>query len=365
MKLIRTMLLGLIPMAALAQPGPAGTPQPSVLIQTQAPHQGSLPRVLTAYGSVQPSPDGGSEALSFLRAGQVTRVTVVQGQLVHRGQPLLMVSADPAALAAYQQATSAMTLAKGERARMAQMLAQHLATRDQLAQADKAVADAQATLDALKTAGGGSIEQTLAAPFDGVVSALMAAPGARIAAGAPLVTIGRAGRLVASIGVEPSQRSQLAPGQPAQIEPLDGGTPSLGSVLSIGGLLDPQTRLLPVLVALAPSDSQTNKGQTGATADLLPGSPVRAVVQIGEMRGWLVPRNAVLTDAKGMYLFQVNDTKAARVDVRVVGTAGGTTVVDGPLDGGRALVVSGNAQLQDGGLVRTAQAIADSGAAKP
>ena len=105
--------------------------------------------------------------------------------------------------------------------------------------------------------------------------------------------------------------------------------------------------------------------QTASAAGLLPGSPVRAIVQVGEMRGWLVPRNAVMTDTKGTYLFQINGTTAARVDIRVVGTTGDTTVVDGPLDGGRALVISGNAQLQDGGLVRVAPTKPGGGAATP
>ena len=156
MRPLLVLLLALIPLAAAAQSGPAGTPQPSVLVQTQTPRQGSLPRELMAYGTVQASPDGGSEALSFMRAGQVVRVSAVVGQQVRRGQPLITFTADPAAVAAYRQATAAMTLAKGARDRTAQMLTQHLATRDQLAQADKAVADAQATLDALTRAGGAS-----------------------------------------------------------------------------------------------------------------------------------------------------------------------------------------------------------------
>ncbi len=360
----RVLVLLLLSVApALAQTPAAGTPaagnaQPSVLVRTQAAQQGSVPRVLTAYGSVQPSADGGSEALSVLRAGQVVRMSAVLGQQVRRGQSLITLSADPAALASFRQAVSALTLAQGERARMTQMLAQHLATRDQLAQAEKAVADAQATLESLNRAGGGNAEQTLAAPFDGVVSAVMVAPGARVAAGAPLLTVARSSRLVVSAGVEPGQRGLLAPGQPARIEPLDGGPAISVSVLSVSGMLDPVSRLLPVLVATAPAGAQAG------AVDLLSGSPVRVIVQVGELTGWLVPRNAVITDAKGAYVFQVKGAAAARVDVRVVGTAGDTTVVDGKLDHSRALIISGNTQLRDGGLVRDEKAVA-AGTANP
>ncbi len=358
---IAGLLIAARPTAASAQGSAPATPETSVLVTTEAPRQGSLPRTLTAYGTVQAAP-GGSETLSLLRAGQVKQVMVAVGQRVHQGEPLLTVSAEPAALAAYRQAVAALALARGERGRMAQMLAQHLATRDQLAQADKAVTDAQAGLDVLARSGGGSAEQTLSAPFDGVVSSVSVASGARIAAQALLVTLDRSSRLVAAVGVEPRQRSMVAVGQPAQVEPLDGGGAISGSVLSVGAMLDPATRLVPVLV-----DPPGSEPKAGAQADagLLPGGPVRVVVQVGEYRGWLVPRNATLTDGKGAYLFQVAGGKAARVDVKVAGTVGDTTVVTGPLDPQRSLVTSGNYQLKGGEAVREKQAGAVAGTAQP
>jgi RND family efflux transporter MFP subunit len=356
MRHILAAVLAVLPVSALAQDG---TPQPSVLVTTTAPHEGSLPRTLTAYGTVQAAP-GSSETLSLLRAGQVTRVLVALGQTVRQGQPLLVVSADPAALAAFRQAVTALTLAQGERGRVAQMLAQHLATRDQLALADKAVTDAQGNLDVLMRAGGGSAGQTVAAPFDGVVSGLPVATGARIASQAPLVTLDRSSSLVAAVGIEPAQRSLVAGGQPVRIEPLDGGGFREGSVLGVGGMLDPATRLVPVLVS-PQADTQTG-AQSGA--GLLPGGAVRVVVQVGEYRGWLVPRNAVSTDAKGPYLFQLAGGKAARVDVQVAGAVGDTTVVTGALDPRRPLVTTGNTQLQDGAAVREAAGAASGIAAQ-
>ncbi|HME24600.1 MAG TPA: HlyD family efflux transporter periplasmic adaptor subunit [Acetobacteraceae bacterium] len=373
--LLLALLLAFLPVAVLAQGGTSGTLQPSVLVTTEAPRQGSLPRTVTAYGTVQ-APPGGSETLSVLRAGQVTQVMVTPGGAVRRGQALLAVSADPAALAAYKQAADARTLALGERARIAQMLGQRLATRDQLARADKAVSDAQANLDALNLGGGGSAEETLKAPFDGVVSSLPVVPGTRVAAGTPLLTITRSSQLVAFVGIEPAQRGLIAPGQPARIESLYGHGAEQGSVLSVGAMVDPTTRLVPLLVD-PQSDLRTDpgrgdpkgdpqgSGQTEAGTGLLPGGAVRAVVQVGEMRGWLAPRNAVLTDAKGAYVFQVADSKAVRVDVRVVGTRGDTTVVAGPLDPSRPLVTSGNYQLHDGDTVREGQVSAGGEAAKP
>jgi len=350
MRRILALLTTLLPAAAQAQ---AAAPQPSVLVTTEAPHQGTMLRTLTAYGTVQAAPGGGTQALSLLRAGQVTKVMVRTGEAVHRGQPLLAVSAEPAALAAYKQATDALTLARTQRAITAQLLTQHLATRDQLAQAEKAVADAQSNLDALNRAGGGSAEQTLSAPFDSIVSSLAVTPGARVAAQAPLITLAQSSRLVAALGIEPAERGVVAPGQPARIEPLDGGAAIQGSVLSVGAMLDPASHLVPVYV-------DPPGGQPAPPTGLLAGGAVRAVIQTGTLHGWLVPRDAVLTDAKGSYVFQVNGSKAVRVDVQVAGMQGSTTLVAGPLDPARPLVTSGNYQIQDGGLVRE-----DTGAGGP
>lgn len=350
-------MCSLFPMVAVAQAG-----KPSVLVTTEAARQGVLPRTLTAYGTIQAAPDG-SETLSLLRGGQVLRVAVAPGQAVKQGQPLLAVNADPAALAAYRQAVAASALARGQRARTAQMLADRMATRDQLAQADNAVTAAQANLDLLNRAGGGGGEQTVAAPFDGVVASLLVAPGARVAAQAPLVTLARLDRLVAAVGIEPGRRGLVAPGQPVQLIRLDGdGSPLPGKVHSVGAMVDPQTRLVLVLVAASPANGgaapperqQADGAPATSPSSLLPGEPVRVILQVGEMRGWLVPRGAVLTDAKGAYLFQVDGAKAARIDVRVVGVDGGTTVVTGALDPARALVTRGSYQLQDGDAVRLA-----------
>lgn len=353
---------------ALASAQGSGSGGTSVLVTAEMPHQGSLPRTLTAYGTIEPAPGGGSETISLMRAGQVSRVLVAPGQAVHQGEKLVAVRAGAAVMASYQQAVAALNLAHGERDRTAEMLKQRLATRNQLAQAEKAVADAQATLDALKREGGGSSEQTFTAPFDGIVSSVLVAPGARVAADTPLITVTQTSQLVASVGIEPSQRALAKVGQQARIEPLYQGSPEQGRVTSVGAILDRATRLVPVLVdppapaaGSSPPDPKTEPGVAG----LLPGTPVRVVVQIGEMQGWLVPHDAVLTDAKGAYLFQLNGGKAVRRDVSVVGMSGATTVVSGPIDPSQKLVTSGNYQLHGGETVREGPAQPGGGATSP
>src|ERR1700759_4339733 len=162
------------PLALLAMTTFAGgvlADPPSVAVQTQPPRQGTVPDLLTVYGTAQPALDGGM-TLSFQQEGRVVAIPVPPGETVHAGERLLDFGASPAAIAVYEQAVSALAAARQQRAHTAQLLSQQLATRDQLSQADKAVADAQATLDALRREGSDHGSRMLTAPFDGIISTI-------------------------------------------------------------------------------------------------------------------------------------------------------------------------------------------------
>jgi hypothetical protein len=104
-------------------------------------------------------------------------------------------------------------------------------------------------------------------------------------------------------------------------------------------MLNPRTRLVDADVSV-PAGS------------VISGAAFRAEITVGELSGWIVPHDAVLTDANGSYVFQVAGTTAARVNVTVAGPAGGDDVVQGPLAPQRPIVVQGNYQLTDKSPVR-------------
>ncbi|MDB5363979.1 MAG: efflux transporter periplasmic adaptor subunit [Rhodospirillales bacterium] len=318
--------------------GQADETSSSVLVATVPAKHGTLPQTLLAYGAVEPAPDG-TASISLLRAGQIVKLRVSPGEAVHKGDPLVDFGADPATIATYDQAVSALTAAKQDRSRTADLLSQQLATRAQLTQADKAVADAQSALDALNRAGGGKPVETVRAPFDGIVMSVAVGPGDRLQASAPLMQLAAANQLVVAAGVEPAQRGKLAVGAPVHLDPLDGKGDAIdGTVASVAGMIDPKSRLVETLIRLP--------------ADALPGQGYRARIEIGHFTGWLVPREAVLSDESGSHLFQVAGNKAKSVRVTIVGTDGETTVVDGALDSNDPVVTSGSYQLADGTAVR-------------
>ncbi|MDR3416424.1 MAG: efflux RND transporter periplasmic adaptor subunit [Nevskia sp.] len=334
MMLRRSMAaLALLALAAAADDTPG-----SVLVQTQAPQRGSLPDWITAYGSAVPAVNGGM-TLSVQAEGRVVGIHVTAGEAVRAGQGLLDFQLSAAAVSAYKQAQTALALAHTEQEHVARLLTQQLATLDQQAQADKAVSDAQSALEALEREHGGKPLQTIVAPYDSVVSALPVAQGDRVQPGTPLLTLTRSGGLVVTAGVEPALRARLKLGQRVTLEPLAEGESTLdGKVVRIDRMLNPKTRLIDVDIVPA--------------GEALQGAAYRARIETGTLQGWLVPRDAVLSDEQGEYLFQAADGKAVRVAVRRLGGDDQRSVVDGPLDPQRPLVSAGNYQLSDGAALR-------------
>lgn len=316
----------------------AAADAPSVLVTTQMPKRGDVPDTVTAYGAANSSP-AGTATLSTRRSGRVVRIAIVPGQVVEPSTPLVDVEGTPDTVAAYRQAVTGAAAAQDQRSHALRLLADRLGTRQQVEQANKALADAQATLDALKKSGGGHAVQTFKAPFGGVILAVAVTLGQDVQTGAPLVTIASKDAFVVTVGVEPADRPKLQAGQPTRLEPLIGGPPITGKLAAINATLDQRTRLVQATVSTAPDN-------------LILGQDYRAVVTVGTLTGWLVPHDAVLTDKDGAYVFQIAREKATRVGVTIVGMRGDTTVVDAPLDPKRKLVVKGNYQLSDGAAVR-------------
>lgn len=314
----------------------------SVLVETQPTKQGTIADTLAAYGTAVPAINGGM-TMSVQAEGRVMHIAVTPGEAVQKGQTLMEFHLSAAASSTYAQAVTALKTAKEEQVRITRLLSQQLATRDQKALADKAAADAQAALDALERETGGKPQQTLVAPFDGVVAAIPVNQGDRVAAGAALVTITRSNGLVVTCGVEPSEVKRLKLGQTVRIKPLSGDAEAIEGKLSrIDKSLNPKTRLVDADVVV--------------DDELIQGQAFRAQIEVGELKGWIVPRDAVLDDDEGTYVFQVAGDKAKRIKVKRIGNDDENAAVEGPLDPKLEVVAVGNYQLEDGGAVRKEEA---------
>lgn len=338
-KILFTLLSIGMMFPAMASPENAA---PSVLIKSEPLRKLSVAETLAAYGSVTPS-TGAVINISFPRAGQVARLFIVAGQRVRRGQALLDFATDPNAAALYHQAETTEIFARGELKRVEDLAVHQLATQSQLAAARKALQDAQANLAAQKHIGAGVTTQRVNASFDGVVSQLSMQQGDRVPSGIPILQLSKAGKLRATLGVEPEDIVRLRVDMHVQIASVFGNQPAVASLLlQIHGVINPLTRLVDVDVEL----------QDTTTSGLLPGMQVRGVITLDSRESWVVPRSAVLRDEQGSFLFQARNGHAVRVPVTAGLESGNSVAVSGALDNSLKVIVSGNYELQDGMLLR-------------
>ena len=325
--------------AAADAPAPADAAG-VVLVRTAAVGRQAMPLTMDVFGDVAA---GKVESYGFPQAGQVIRLAVVAGQGVRRGDLLAVMASDPNALVAYEQAASAQEFAQHELKRQQDLLALQLATQSQVDSAAKAAADAKTALAAQARLNGAQGTVELTSRFDGVVTAIPVAQGDRLAAGATVVQVGRTDTLKVLLDVEPARAAELRPGMKVTLAaPLDGAPGVDGEIVSIQNMVDPKTRMAGA-IALLPATAQ---------AGMPVGSHLQGVIELGRLQAWAVPRQAVLTDDRGAYLFQVARDKARRVAVRKVVEGDRVVGVDGAIDAALPVVVLGNYELKDGADVR-------------
>lgn len=311
----------------------------SALVQTTALRQMVLYSRVSGYGTVMPEL-GTTMNLNFPKAGRITRLLVSPGQKVSRGSTLLEISTDPAGIFSYRQAENAVIYARGEVGRIKSLYSRQLATRSQVDAATKALADAEGSLNALQAKGEGVRHDKLRAPFDGTIASVAAATGDRFPAGANLVQLARADYLRARLGIQPEDSSQISQGMQVRLASVFNPKNTVeGEVMQVAGQVDLQTQLVDVTVRF--------KGNA-----LLPGTKTRGdIATIGhDAQG--VPRQAVLRDERGAYLFQVDNGKAHRVDIKTSVEDGDWIEVQGQLIPNAPVVTQGNYELQDNMAVR-------------
>jgi hypothetical protein len=228
-----------------------------------------------------------------------------------------------------------MVLAREQRERVARLRDDHLATNEQVAQADKVLHDAEAVFAAQDTA-----DDALRAPADGIVLGIPAQRGATIAAGTPVMTFADGGKVGFVGGIEPDDMSRVHAGDIVSLHSLSGGAPQAGQVTAVAAAVNPVSRLVDVTAA--------------APLALLQGATYRADIVVGKLEGWRIPTDAIVGDDGARAAWQVVGGKAHRVAVRVIAQHGDEALVEGAIDASLPLVTVAAAQLEEGVQVRPA-----------
>ncbi len=319
-----------------------GAGAPSVQVATAALRQQDLRDTVIAFGTVAASEELMID-IGFPHPGQITALLVRAGEQVRAGDALVTITADPAVLQSYEKAVATLTFAKQELARQQTLRSQHLATNAQVAVALKTVADANVALETERKLGNDEPTKTATAPSDGYVAKIMAAPGDRLQANAAIMSLARTDRgLRITAGLKPDDAARVAAGMKAEISPIlsRNAPPIVATVREISGTVNATSHLIDAWIGVARSPA------------LVPGTAVTVAIVVSQHRGWVAPRNAVLRDDTGSYVFQVVDGHAQRIEVQAGIETDQLTEISGRFDPSRPVVVAGNYELRDGMAVR-------------
>jgi membrane fusion protein, multidrug efflux system len=314
----------------------------TVLVKTETMSMRTLSDTLKGYGVV--TPDVGSAVnINFLRPGKVVRLFVSAGQAVRRGQDIVEFATEPAAIQAYQQAEAAIDQAGKELKRTEEMAAEGFATKSQVTQAKRALSDAQAALATQEKTGAGRQTETLKAPFDGIVTSIPVTQGDSLQAGATIMQLAHPDALRVQIGIEPEDLNRVKPGMPVLLTPVFAVSCAINAKIDeVQNIINPQTQLVDAIVRL--HGFRCN--------GIIPGTRMQASIKISGSRTWTVPRDAVLRDDNGYYIYQVSKGKAQKSYVKR-GIETDTVVgISGSFNPRLKVVVQGNYELQDGMSVR-------------
>lgn len=266
-------------------------------------------------------------ANGFPRIGQVVK----KGQVLAVLSPRLGGDSDQASLeAAAGKAQVALEQARRERERMELLFKEEAVAEKRLldARANERTAHAEmqaATARAQQLGGSGGI--ALKAPMDGIVAEVTAAAGAFVNEGAPLLHIANTGKLWLDARVPESDIGRLGKptGAAFTVDGYDQGFAidigRNGALIAVGGMVDTQTRTVPVIFEFANPDRLLRLGLT-ARIQVFAGDGREAV---------LIPASAV-QDENGAQVVYVQ-IGGARFERRMVQT--------GARDGDRIAVLSG------------------------
>jgi HlyD family secretion protein len=187
------------------------------------------------------------------------------------------------------------------------------------------------------------------APADGIVLTRSAEVG-QIATpgGTALFRLAKSGEMEMRGQVAEQEMPSLRVGQPAVIHLTGIDKPFHGRVRLLGAIIDPQTRLGEIRVAL---DSDP---------DLRPGAFARGDVVVGRGQRPVLPQTAVLSDEQGAFVYIVDaNHEIERRAVQVTDTTAAGVVIGRGLTGAEQVVMTAAAFLRPGERVTIAPVAAD------
>ncbi len=286
--------------------------------------------------------------------GRIASVTAEAGDRVHSGQILArldpaVVQAQVASLrASLEEAKANAELAQADFHRAEAVAPAGALSKEEVERRHSVAATAAAKVKVaeaqLAEAQGRQARLEVKAPADGVVLTRRAEIGQSVMAGGePLFRLAKNGEVELRGLVAEQDMPSLKIGQAVSVHITGVSRAFEGTIWQIGAVIDPQTRLGSVRVALTPDP------------ELRPGAFARASLSVDHDARIVIPQTAVLADGSGTYVLLVDaNDKVVRQPITVQGTGATGVIVSGGLTGEEHVIAIAGAFLREGESVRRA-----------
>lgn len=319
----------------------------ALAIRTQAlPAAGEGSAVMSSFPAQVVLPDGAEQVVSAPVAGMVAELLVQRNQPVQAGTPLLRIVSPEygqlqmQVLQAASRARLAQQTLQREQALFAEgiiperrvqeagaMQLEQQAALTQARQALRLAGMSQAAIARIVASGQPQDSVTLTAARAGVVSSLSVKPGQRVEAASPLLHVADGGRRWLDIQLPASGDVRWLTGSRVQVV----GRNQVARIVSIGSQVNPGSQTQTVRAQLDSHPSPLQPGEIVSVQLPLPAGG----------QGWDVPLAAVTHQGKQAYVFVRRSGGFDARPVSVVGSAGQSLRIQGPLRAGEQIAVSG------------------------
>jgi RND family efflux transporter MFP subunit len=241
--------------------------------------------------------------------------------------------------ASYAEARAGLREAEDEHERAKRLFAAEAIPQRRLHEAEIRL---QAAREALAGLGGGAVTAggrvAIRSPIGGIVTARSIAPGSRVDPGAPLFTIIDPSVVWLKVNVPAANATQVDLSSAATFQ-LEGSTTTYRArrVVSLGSVVDPLSRTVPVIYELPNPDGTIRVGPNA-----------RASVSTGRREeGVTVPTSAILdAEGKPIAFVQSEGESFEKRELTVGGTDGDVTLVRSGLTEGERVVTGAPYQVR-------------------
>ncbi|MCY7270793.1 MAG: efflux RND transporter periplasmic adaptor subunit [Sphingomonas bacterium] len=327
-----------------AADGGRGGQVPSVTIVV--PGRSEVARTITASGALAARRDQPVGVAG--EGGLVRSVLVDAGSWVRQGQVLATIdrsvqSQTAAQLgASIQVARADAALAQNEYDRSAALVARGFVSKADLDRKKAARDSANARIRVAQAQLGAARAQIgrldIRAPTSGLILSRSIEVGQIVSGGAGgLFRLARGGEMEMRAQMSQQDLAAMRVGLPASVTPLGSTTSISGSIWQVSPIIDPQSRLGEVRIAIP------------YTASIRPGGFAEARIASGSTTAPLLPQSAVLSDQAGNYVYLINAKNQVERRAVKIGSVDsqGVTILTG-LSGQESVVLSAGPFLNVG-----------------